>query len=948
MAAHHSSNSSRVSGCTSSTSIDRELLDATVRKAELECQMQSLRRKHELDKIEEEIQWKKRMLEIETQLAMFNAKIEVLDGEDGLSSKTSRSSRRSHKRKVERWIKENEQCQEQLLTEGASVARTPIWDTQADMHNTQYGSQFEKIPDRMTKVDDAHAQSPPLVTEGASVTRTPIWDTQADMHNTQYGSQFEKIPDRMTKVDDAHAQSPPLVTEGASVTRTPIWDTQADMHNTQYGSQFEKIPDRMTKVDDAHAQSPPLVTEGASVTRTPIWDTQADMHNTQYGSQFEKIPDRMTKVDDAHVQSPPLVTEGASVMRTPIWDTQADMHNTQYGSQFERPPIWDTQADMHKYYTDQQGLQSAQNSSLISELTGMLRLQQLRATLPHRTITPYNGDPLKFCTFMKSFEYGIERKCTDNMEKLYFLEEFTTGEPNILVRGFLDKNKVSTFDDAKAALKKKFGNRHIIAEVFKDKANKWPEIKKDDVKGWTSFSIFLGEFWQTMENLEYASDVDQSVLIKNLVSKLPYSVRNLWRVHADKVMEEIGRMVRFRDFMEFIDKQVRIVSNPVYGNIVNINDPVKDVSRSRQRMKQPARSPLKSSSFNTATKEAGSDSSNYCLFCDKNTHPLEMCRVLQKKPHADRIAYMRGKGLCYGCLKKGTHLCKDCTKRLQCSKCTGKHPTVLHQERRNEQSKKEDRNYSHDSKQKDTNQEAVNSVSCRLTGAGETTTQTVLPVLVQSTETGEIIQVNAMLDDGSNATFCTEKLKQKLKHKAGVKTKLHISTITGDEIVNTCKIKGLQLMDVSKECTIDLPEVYTRTSIPANGDDYPTMEDLKKWPHLRAVHLPEIQGEVDLLIGNNVPKALEPWQIIHSNHDGPFASKTLLGWTVHGLTKPALNDSSVVVNRIMVVEDIDKQLTKLYNTDFVERIIEDTSQRSVEDEKFMAKVKKSVRVEDGH
>ena len=86
MASHHSSSSSRVSGYTSHT--NREL------KAELVCQMQSLRKKHELDKLDEEIRWKREMLQIETQLAMFNAKIDVLESDDG--SLSTCSSRCSH------------------------------------------------------------------------------------------------------------------------------------------------------------------------------------------------------------------------------------------------------------------------------------------------------------------------------------------------------------------------------------------------------------------------------------------------------------------------------------------------------------------------------------------------------------------------------------------------------------------------------------------------------------------------------------------------------------------------------------------------------------------------------------------------------------------------------------------------------------------------------------
>ena len=39
---------------------------------------------------------------------------------------------------------------------------------------------------------------------------------------------------------------------------------------------------------------------------------------------------------------------------------------------------------------------------------------------------------------------------------------------------------------------------------------------------------------------------------------------------------------------------------------------------------------------------------------------------------------------------------------------------------------------------------------------------------------------------------------------------------------------------------------------------------------------------VGLLIGVNMPKAMEPRQIINRQDDGPYAVQTLLGWVVNG------------------------------------------------------------------
>ncbi len=50
-------------------------------------------------------------------------------------------------------------------------------------------------------------------------------------------------------------------------------------------------------------------------------------------------------------------------------------------------------------------------------------------------ISVFSGDPLEFTFFIRAFEHGVENenKTTNNKDRLYFLEQFTTGQPKVLV-----------------------------------------------------------------------------------------------------------------------------------------------------------------------------------------------------------------------------------------------------------------------------------------------------------------------------------------------------------------------------------------------------------------------------------------------------------------------------------------------------------------------------------
>lgn len=66
--------------------------------------------------------------------------------------------------------------------------------------------------------------------------------------------------------------------------------------------------------------------------------------------------------------------------------------------------------------------------------------------------------------------------------------------------------------------------------------------------------------------------------------------------------------------------------------------------------------------------------------------------------------------------------------------------------------------------------------------------------------------------------------------------------------------------------------------MPVSTDNLITPEEVAKFPYLSKVHFPNIKANVDLLIGSNAPRILEPWEIVNSCETGPYAIRTVLGW----------------------------------------------------------------------
>lgn len=104
--------------------------------------------------------------------------------------------------------------------------------------------------------------------------------------------------------------------------------------------------------------------------------------------------------------------------------------------------------------------------------------------------------------------------------------------------------------------------------------------------------------------------------------------------------------------------------------------------------------------------------------------------------------------------------------------------------------------------------------------------------------------------------------------------------------IKSYELTGLEIGNLKGGIYLDLPTVYTQSKIPISKENIPTQKDLERWPYLSGIQLNKIDADIELLMGIDVPKAMEPWDIINSQGNGPYAIKTLFGWVVNG---PHLN-----------------------------------------------------------
>lgn len=87
-------------------------------------------------------------------------------------------------------------------------------------------------------------------------------------------------------------------------------------------------------------------------------------------------------------------------------------------------------------------------------------------------------------------------------------------------------------------------------------------------------------------------------------------------------------------------------------------------------------------------------------------------------------------------------------------------------------------------------------------------------------------------------------------------TELVLTTMSSTKQVKSCLIRDLQVCGLEEDNFIDLPKVFTQTSIPVAKENIPLQKHIDRWPYLQEVKLPHVDVEIGLLIGNDVHKYL--------------------------------------------------------------------------------------------
>lgn len=593
------------------------------------------------------------------------------------------------------------------------------------------------------------------------------------------------------------------------------------------------------------------------------------------------------------------------------------------------------------------------------QLQALIQRQQestLALTLPQPNVPVFSGDPVEYWTFIRAFENLIDKKTASESARLYYLVQYTSGEVQELVKSCLSMGEDSGYRTARKLLHKAYGSSYKIASAYVRKLTNGPAIKPEDGEALRKFSIALTGCKNSLTEIGYLNKLENPDTLKTIVQRLPFGLRQRWRDIADNITETQDREITIADLSDFVSAKARAATHAIFGDISSQAPQSQGGPGARRRAQ-----PLTRSSFATnvgtshncnVDEERNNQANRKCPLC-KSDHWLSQCSNFKEKSLAARWQLVTSRGLCANCLVAG-HSANSCPKKGFCrvTGCNGKHSSYLHPKSQlsapvggvSNSSISEPRVQT---RNQENGQPLVNGyIKGRNDDCLSGTSLAIVPVKVKAPGSELIVETYAFLDNGSNVSFCSEDLANKLG-LSGRPTSLNLTTMDREDSRTASQIVSLQVTDLEEENLVELPCVFTRTKLPVSAKNGARQEDIDRWPHLRGVKIPKIDSNVGLLIGSDVPEVLEPKEVRPSN-GGPYASRTILGWVVNGPLGRAQTSTPATANFIRADAELTEQFRSYCNMEFNDSVYSNNSSMSSNDKRAFEIMSETAVLKEGH
>ena len=489
-----------------------------------------------------------------------------------------------------------------------------------------------------------------------------------------------------------------------------------------------------------------------------------------------------------------------------------------------------------------------------------VNVQHKHMKLPKYEIS-FDGDPKKYRTFRDLFDVAVKNRADlTNVERFTYLQSFLKGEAATAIEGLAITD--GNFDDALEILENRFGNKQLIVNSHMEALVGVPGVHDaDDAKALRELYDKIEIQLRSLKVLDVDPETHGLLVIPVLKRKLPSEINlllsrkfdsseDLWKI--EDMMKELKREVEARE-RSSIDQRV-------HGG--------------KDNDKKKPKGPTTVGGFLAAGKLS-------CPYCEKPHYP-DKCQTVTDPRRRKEILVQKKR--CFLCTKAGHSASSGCQAKRMCMKCSGRHHTSICIPK-----KQADGGATEENPTEET--QSTVATNCDQVAIFKPKPRTVLLETACATfsnpTTERKVNGRAILDNGSQRTYCTRRLQMRLRLKVFDSETTDVGVFGGGSVgakTYDVVMVAVQKIDGDSEVLYFRCLVTETICSPLIGQRIDAVRE--KYSHFNDLDLADRGSgaavEVDMLIGGD-----NYWSVVTGDgnirgQEGPVALHSKLGYVLSG------------------------------------------------------------------
>ncbi|XP_049878082.1 uncharacterized protein LOC126375229 [Pectinophora gossypiella] len=536
-------------------------------------------------------------------------------------------------------------------------------------------------------------------------------------------------------------------------------------------------------------------------------------------------------------------------------------------------------------------------------------LQDVGLKLPQIQISKFDGAYFRWLEFRDTYENLIHNSNRITpIHKFHYLISYLEGDAARIVSNL----EVSSANYAEAwkLLCSRYDNKRVLINHHLNSLFNVKPLPRESERSLRFLVDHVTKNLRALDSLGQPTDKWDVLIIFMLSSKLDSVTLIKWEEHCNSLEGDVPTLEQFKrflidraDVLESLNRNNNKQENNTIKNLPSNTSRNNYVLPSNQRQ---GHTPF-TRSFASTNKTFYKPNATYmCIICNDN-HKIYDCLVFKSKGIEERLADVAKYKLCMNCLRQG-HFASDC-RMGPCRDCKKKHNSLLHNHL-----EVSNNNASLDAE----NESIVNFCN---QNPGQILLSTAL-IEVSNPVISQKVQVRALLDCGSQSSFISKTLKDKLALKSNP-----IDTLKVIGIGNNCSIKAVE------SCNPQINSLNSQFKIALSCFVLNELTGYlpKSKVNLHDLNLPkDIQladpnfhqpAPIDVLIGADIF-----WDILGNEQrslgeNKPKLRSSKFGWIVSGPTNINNSNQKIHCNHALISKstqnEIDNNLTKFWDLEEV-------------------------------